>query len=135
MVRSNVKIAALLALLLAVLLIAGAIYYAGWGRRPDPAREAANRARAREGWLDLISLKGKAAFDSSANARLLERCFKEGEPAPDCASVLATSMWQDKYPHSGTGNEFDGAVEHFWVFRVEKPPAPDATGLVFSVRV
>jgi hypothetical protein len=135
MFPSKMTTIVLIAVLLAVLSVAGAVSLAGWGRRPDLEQQAADRAAARERWLDLIKVKGNDAFQSSANVRTLESCFKEGELAAGYEKVLTTSMWQEKYPTNGTGNEFDGAIEYYWMFRVEKPPAPDATGYAFYVRV
>jgi len=60
------------------------------------------------------------------DSRILLRCFKDGEPATGCETILATGTKRDNSPHG---------VEYSWYFRVPKPTVPDATMFVVSVRV
>src|SRR5262245_53862229 len=133
MVRSRAMKVLVICVILGVIAIAGAVYLKT--RPTDPVQQASDRAAARVQWLELVDLKGKEAFGGSVNAKLLASCFKEGDPAAECEKVLATSQWQENYPASGKGDEFDGALEYFWMFRVEKPRHPDETGYVLFVRV
>jgi hypothetical protein len=131
--RRKVKFVIILAVLASA--VVGALYLTGILPVRDPVREAAKRAAARERWLELFAAKGRGTMRDWENVKVLETCFKVGEPAAGYEKVLATAPHVGRNQKTGRGGIYDGAVEYSWIFVVPKPKEPDETGYVVTVVV
>jgi hypothetical protein len=132
MSNRNVLILCGTTLLLGFSAVGGYFYY---HKVYVPAHEGEWREEARAQWLQLIASRGgqKEMFQGGLvdgrieDVQILGKCFKKGEPAANCAAVLATAGQKEVRE--------DGGITYRWVFKVPNPSEIDATLFGFTVQV
>jgi hypothetical protein len=136
--KRNALMLALLPILAVVLGLAAFMYYHEVyvpAHEYEPIRPLdESPAQARVKWMETVASRNgkKEEFQGGPvdggvdEGCILVTCFRKGEPAANCAAVVATGEREVQK---------DGSVSYRWRFKVLKPRHPDATIFVFMVTV